>query len=810
VTSPPLVAIALLAAATLGYEVLLTRLFSIIQWHHFAYMMISVAMLGYGAAGTFVTLSQRFLCAHFAPVFIVAAAAFGITAVAGFLIAQQIAFDPLELLWDPQQPLRLLAVYALLFLPFFCAATCTCLTFTRFGGQAHRVYACDLGGAGVGCLGILALLFVVTPTQALIVLGVTGGVAAVAAMKPCGFSPRALPAALFGAVLAGVLALPSEWAELHPSPYKELSQTLNISGMRIVAERSSPLGVVTVVESSRIPFRHAPGQSIASTHEPPAQLAIFTDGDAMSALNRYDGRRAPLAYLGDLTSAAPYSLRDHPRVLVLGAGAGADVLQALYHEAAAVDAVELNPQLVHLVEHRFAAFSGKPYSEPAVRVHVAEARRFIASTADQYDLIAVALLDPFGAAAAGLHALSESYLYTVEALDGYLERLAPGGLLAITRWVTLPPRDMLKLVATAAAGLERNGVAQPGRQLALIRGWRTATLLVRNGAFTDSEIAALKAFCRARSFDVDYFPGIRPDEANRYNVLDRSWYHDGTVALLGPARDTFLDQYKFDVGPATDDRPFFFRFFKWRTLPELLALRERGGLPLLEWGYPVLIATLIQAAVAGALLIILPLLITRGPAAGDALGLTRARVAVYFLALGCGFMFIEIAFIQKFILFLGHPLHAVAVVLFAFLIFAGLGSRYTGRRQPVIAAPARTATRPVLAIGLLALLYIAVLPRAFAYLMPQTDAVRIVLSAGLIAPLAFAMGMPFPLGVARLAERAPALIPWAWGVNACASVVAAILATVLAIHVGFDAVVALAVAMYTLAAAVGQRLLSGS
>ena len=808
-TSPPLAAIALIAAAALGYEVLLTRLFSIIQWHHFAYMMISVAMLGYGAAGTFVALSQRFLCARFAPVFVAAAAAFGITAVAGFLIAQQIAFNPLELLWDPQQPLRLLAVYALLFVPFFCAATCTCLTFTRFGGQAHRIYACDLGGAGVGCLGILGLLFVLTPMQALIVLGATGGVAAVAAVKPCGLSARVLPAVLFGAVLAGALALPPEWAELRPSAYKELSQTLTVSGMRIVAERSSPLGVVTVVESSRIPFRHAPGQSIASTHEPPPQLAIFTDGDAMSALNRYDGRRAPLAYLGDLTSAAPYHLRDHPRVLVLGAGAGADVLQALYHEAAAVDAVELNPQLVDLVEHQFAAFSGKPYSVPAVRVHIAEARRFIASSAEQYDLIAVALLDPFGAAAAGLHALSESYLYTVEALDGYLERLAPDGLLAITRWVTLPPRDMLKLVATAADALQRDGVAQPGRQIALIRGWRTATLLVRNGAFTDREIAALKAFCRARSFDVDYYPGIRPDEANHYNVLDRSWYHDGAVALLGPARDTFLDQYKFDVGPATDNRPFFFHFFKWRTLPELLALKERGGLPLLEWGYPVLIATLIQAVVAGALLILLPLLFTGGPATGSAVGLTRARVAVYFLALGCGFMFIEIAFIQKFILFLGHPLHAIAVVLFAFLIFAGLGSGYAGRQQPVI-APAHTVIRPVLAIGLLALLYIAVLPRAFAYLMPQSDAIRIALSVGLIAPLAFAMGMPFPRGVARLAERAPALIPWAWGANACASVVAAILATVLAIHVGFDAVVALAVATYTLAAAAGQRLLGGS
>ncbi len=806
---PPLFAIALLAAATLGYEILLIRLFSIVQWHHFAYMMISVAMLGFGAAGAFVAPAQRFLRAHFAPAFLVAATAFGITAVAGFLLAQQVAFNPLELLWDPAQPLRLLAVYALLLVPFFFSATCTCLTFAQFGAQAHRVYACDLAGAGIGCLAILALLFLLTPMQALIAIGVTGCVAAAAAVGPCGLSSRVLPAILPGAALAMAFALPAEWTAPRPSPYKELAQTLAVSGMRIVAERSSPLGALTVVESSRIPFRHAPGLSIASPHEPPPQLALFTDGDAMNAINRFDGGREALAFLGDLTSAAPYSLRARSRVLVLGAGAGADVLQALYHEAATVDAVELNPQVVDLIEQQFATFSGKPYSAPGVRVHIAEARRFIASGAESYDVVTVALLDAFGATAAGLHALSESYLYTVEAFDDYLARLKPGGLLAVTRWVTLPPRDMLKLVATAATALEHAGVAEPDRQLALIRGWRTATLLVRNGAFTADEIATLKAFCEARSFDLDYFPGIRPDEANRYNVIDRSWYYDGAIALLGPARERFVDQYKFNISPATDDRPFFFHFFEWRTLPELMSLKERGGLPLVEWGYPVLIATLIQATAAGALLILVPLFFIPRAAVARAGAPSRAGVALYFLALGCGFMFIEIAFIQKFILFLGHPLLAVAVVLFAFLIFAGLGSRYAGRRQS-LAAPARSIARPVLAIGTLALLYIAASPRAFAHFIAQPDAVRIALSVGMIAPLAFAMGMPFPRGMAGLAARAPALIPWAWGINACASVVAAVLATVLALHVGFDVVVALGVVIYAFAVPAGRRLVDNS
>ena len=243
-----------------------------------------------------------------------------------------------------------------------------------------------------------------------------------------------------------------------------------------------------------------------------------------------------------------------------------------------------------------------------MRVHVGEARGFVARHGGRFDLIEVALLDAFGASSAGLYALAESYLYTVEALDAYLQHLEPGGMLAITRWIDLPPRDMMKLFGTAVAALERRGVPEPGRQLALIRSWKTATLLVKNGAFTPAEIAAVGEFCRARSFDADYYPGMRPEATNRYNVLDASYFHDGALALLGTDREAFVERYKFAIAPATDDRPHFFHFFRWRTLPELVARKGQGGLPLIEWGYPVLIATLLQATAAVLLLIVLPLL----------------------------------------------------------------------------------------------------------------------------------------------------------------------------------------------------------
>jgi SAM-dependent methyltransferase len=774
--APPLFAVALLSAAAMGYEVLLTRLFSIIQWHHFAYMMISVALLGYGAAGTFVALVQRPLLARFDAVFAGGAVLFGISAVAGFSLAQRVGFNPLEILWDPGQPLRLLVIYGLLFVPFFCAATCVCLTFTRFAGEPHRIYSFDILGAGTGSLGILAALFLLTPTDALKLLGALGFAAAALALVRGGTPSRRLAAVLLTAAMVVPIVIPADWISLRPSEYKELSQTLHIDGTRIVAERSSPLGLVTVVESARVPFRHAPGLSLNATMEPPPQLAVFTDGDGLSALTRYDGRREPLAYLDLLTSAVPFHLLERPRVLVLGAGAGADVLQAIYHGARTIDAVELNPQIVDLVQRRFADFSGAPYSAPGVRIHVGEARGFVASHRDRFDLIQVALLDAFGASSAGLYALSESYLYTVEALQEYLQRLEPGGLLAITRWVNLPPRDILKLFATAVVALERNG-APAAQQLALIRGWKTATLLVKNGAFTPADIAALREFCRARSFDVAYFPGVDAAETNRYNVLDQRDFHEGALALLGADRETFIERYKFSIAPATDDRPYFFRYFKWRTLPELLALKERGGLPLLEWGYPVLIATLVQAFVASVLLILLPLgAIARRTEDGAMPPVSVVRVAAYFLSIGFAFMFVEIAFIQKFLLLLSHPLYAVAVVLCSFLLFAGLGSRYSGRlRMDDGKVFRRPVTGAVAAIGAFSLIYLVVLPEFFRLLMPLPDALKILLSIVLIAPLAFAMGMPFPLGLARTAGGAPFLVPWAWGVNGCASVVAAIL-----------------------------------
>jgi SAM-dependent methyltransferase len=804
-------AIALLSAATLAYEVLLLRLFAIVQWHHFAYMAISIALLGFGASGTFLFLAQRWLRPRFVAAFATNAAAFGITAMAAFILAQRLPFNALELIWAPRQLLWLPVLYLLLAVPFFAAANCIGLAFAHFRDGIGRVYAWNLSGSGVGALGLLGLLHLIPPETALrLIAGLGLGAAALASLAAGRRSVR-IAAGIAAAAVALPLATPSSWTALRLSPYKGLSMALSVPGAEVLSQSSSPLGLLTVLGNARIPFRHAPGLSLNNEVEPPAQIALFTDGEGPTAITAFRGDLAAFAYLDFMTSALPYHLIEEPRVLVLGAGGGSDVLQALYHGAAAVDAVELDPRMVHLIAGTHRAFAGDLYAHPRVQAHIAEARAFVTGSPGRWDLIQIPLLDSFAAAGAGVHGLSESYVYTVEALREYLRHLEPDGYVAITRWLKLPPRDSLKLFATAREALELEGAAQPGRRLVLLRGWGTVTILVRNGTIGAGEAAAVRAFARERGFDIAWLPGLAAEEANRENVLQEPWFFEAARALAGPGRDDFLDSYKFDIRPTTDDRPYFFDFFRWRSLPEFLELRTQSGAALVEWGYPILFATLVQAALLSVVLILLPLRLRRAYA-GRSSG--RWRVMTYFLLLGLAFLFVEIAFIQRFVLFLGHPIYAVAVVIAGFLAFAGLGSGLAPRFAGAVAASPWSRLTPigaaVIAISAIALLYVLALPPIFARLMALHEAARITLSLALIAPLGFFMGMPFPLGLTRVSAQVPALVPWAWGVSGCFSVISAILATVLAIHFGFTIVILLAAILYLAAAAVFRAPLIGA
>ncbi len=792
-------ALALLSAAILAYEVLLVRLFAIVQWHHFASMAISIALLGFGASGTMLALWQERLRPHVGPVFLVGALCFALLAPAAFLLAQTLPFNALAIVWEPSQLLYLPLIYLLLALPFFFGASAIGIVFIARSAEIGRLYAVNLLGSAAGALGILGLLFLLMPSEALRVIAVLAALAA-------GLAALSLPSPIWrrvslsaaGLALLLALLLPASLFALKMSPFKSLSSGLQVEGAEVLQERSGPLGLLTAVESQRVPLRYVPGLSLTSDALPLPQIALFQDGDALSAITRFDGDVSRLAYLDQTSDALGYHLTRQPSVLLLEPGGTDAVLQALFHGARPIDLVEPDGNRLRMIGEDFAEETGQLFHRPEIKTHLATARSLAAVSQEQWDLIMLPVLG--GGTAMGLR---ETYGVTEEAIGTYLDRLAPEGWLSLTAWLDLPPRQSLRLLSTLISALKNAGVAEPAERVLLIRGLTTVTILAKKSAITAGDIEEAEAFARARSFDLDAYPGMAADEANLVNILDGPYFFEAAKALSGDEAQDFVAAYKFDITPATDERPFFFDLTKWRSLPELLAISRTGGGGLLELGSLILLATLLQAGLLSALLILAPLWFRRRAWRP---GRPRWRVAGYFLALGLGFLFVEIAFIHTFTLFLGHPLYAVGLVLTGFLLFAGLGSAATKPLEAWLLSASRRAPSPiVLAVTVilaLALLYLLLLPFLFAELIHLGESWRALIALVLIAPLAFAMGMPFPIGLRRVGMTAPELLPWAWGINGCASVMSALLASLIAMQVGITVVILAALLLYALAALV--------
>jgi hypothetical protein len=799
-----LAGVTVLSAAILAFELVLTRLLAIAHWHHFTPMVISLALLGFGASGTFLSLVHARVRRRFSAFFVGNATGFAAAAPLAVWLVQRIPFNALELVWDARQLAWLSLVYLVLAVPFFLGANAVGLALSHYRAEVGRVYGADLVGAALGSVGLLLALSLLDPqawTRAILVLGMLA--AALAALP--GLPPRRRwHAALLPVVgLACSVSLPGSWSALEMSPYKGLSQALAVTGARLTVERSSAISIVHVVENDRVPFRLARGMGLGSRVPPPEQAALFRDGDGATPINRVDANDAPPAYLDQLTSALPYHLVPAARsVLVLGAGAGEPVLQALAHAPRRVDAVELDGAVIDIVRNEYAAYSGRIYEHPAVHLHVADPREYLARATHRYDVIQLALPDASAASAAGVSALDAARTFTVEGVEAALDRLTETGVLAYTAGVRLPPRAELRLFATAVAVLERRGVPDPGARLALIRGWGTATLAVSARDWLPQQLEAVRAFAATRGFDLAHLPGLGPAETNRHNRLERPVYHEAAGALLGDGRARFLERYKFELRPVSDDRPYFFSFLKLGHLPELLELRARGGVALLEVGQLLLLAAIGVAVVASIALILAPLLLHRRRGEVRVLPIRgRGAVLCYFALVGFGFMGLEIALINVFARWLHHPVHTVATVLGALLLFAGLGSLRV-RGDPGEAGPHRAiAGIAILSLGLAALpplldLAGTGLPRAF----------RMGATAGVLAPLAFLMGMPFPIGIRRLGRCAEGTVPWAWGINGCASVVGVMLASLVALEAGTRVLLGCASLSYLAALAAWRHL----
>lgn len=768
-----------------------------VHWHHLVTTTISLALLGYGVSGSFLALAGERLRTGFRTAFLINAVLFAAASVGCVILAQRLAFDPQALAWEFEPLWGLALTYLLLALPFFAAANCVGLALWRFPAQIPRLYGADLLGAGLGVLLLLLVLSLLPLGNALVAVGAVGLITA--GWAAVSFAWRRLAVVLGIGVLAMLAGL---WGrvEIQPSAYKDLARALDVLGAEVERRVSGVTGRVTVVANRQVPLRSAPGMSLQARALPPEQLAVFVDGDAHGTLLRLpveDGpeRDRSLAFLRDLTSALPYALLDRPRVLILGAGSGLAVLQARAHDARAVVAVESNPLLVELVCDPAADWSAALCRDPRIEWRAYDARAYLAERPTAFDLIVLSA----EAERVGLNSQHETFGLTVEAFAAYLDHLNPGGLLAVDGATRLPPRLAPRMAATAAEALRRRGAAEPEPHLAMIRGWQRFALVASIDPLSPEQLSRIRSFADQRGFDRVWLPDIQADEVNRYQQLGEPWFHAGVRDLLTATDASDLDEH-YRLSPATDDRPFPYRFSPWSELLDRFTRAPSTRTASVDLGLLLGAATLLLAVVASLVLILLPLLFRRRAAVAPADRRSEAgwrwRTLAYFGLIGLAFLFVEIAWIHRLQRFLGQPIYATAFVLAVFLVFAGLGAAWSQRR-PSGSRKGRL-TLVVIGIALLSLAYLAGLDAVLERLAYLQLPLRALVTVGVLAPLAFAMGVPFPLGLQRLSLDAEPLVPWAWGINGCASVISAAAAPLLAMEIGFSGLVLTGVVCYLL------------
>jgi hypothetical protein len=769
--APIYLGLVLLSAAAIAFEVTLTRLFSVTQWYHFAFLAVSVALLGYGASGTALSLVPSWSRPPVARRASTAATVFAVGVIAAYLCLNYLPFDSYRIAWERIQLLYLVLYYLALAVPFFCAGLVIALLLAAHPQRAARLYAASLLGSAAG--GLLPAAFLPWLGEGIVLLIASFGLFAALAFRFRISFTRAL--LLAGGCLLLLLAwnLPPIF-RLQLSPYKGLSQVLRFPDAEVVLREWNAFSRVDRVASSAI--RSAPGLSLSYPGQLPKEDGLFVDGGDMSPVL---GPRDPNGFTDYLPVALPYQLRPAARALLLEPRGGLDVQVALSQGATSLVAVEANPLVVQAAE--------EAYDSERVDVRMEDGRSYAHRSSETFDVVHLALGDAYRPLTSGAYGLGERYDLTVEAFEDYLARLEPGGLLVVQRWLQLPPSETLRVGVAAVEALRRAGVEDPAAQLVVLRGLQTGLVLVKNGAFEPYELERIRSFSRQQGLDLVALPGMEEAEANQYNVLAEPLYFRAFQQLLTDP-DVLFSEHPYNVQPTTDDRPFFFHFFKWTQSRAVLEQLGKTWQPWGGSGYFVLVALLGVALLASVALIVLPL----GFAKRGAIEMKgpKAKVLIYFGLLGIGFLFVEIPLMQRFILFLGQPIYAFTAVLAALLFFSGLGSLAAVKLSP-------RSTLPLL-VGVI-LLYPLGLPLLFEAMLGAPLIVRFLVTCLSLAPLGFLMGVPFPGGLEWLRIRAPGLIPWAWAINGCASVLASILAAMIALSTGFSWVLAAGAMAYGLA-----------
>ncbi len=768
----------LLAMSVLILEVALTRVFSFIMFHHFTYLVIGIAMLGFGAAGTYLTIrkvspdaarEQDFLARN--------AWLFGLAAIAAVVLIPRVHFFPLDMYFrgDYSNLLSLLLIIMLTGLPFFFGGTCIAWIISRAGRAINLVYFADLTGAASGCLLALVLISHLGGMATCFAVGALAMFVAV--MSSAQRRGRRLIGLVVTLSLTAGLAY-SEFLPMYAPPYKQMFRKENL----IELVRWHVITRLDVTRPVEVYYSFGGALSQQYQGEPELVRVIYQDASALTGIIHPTGTPQQTEALGYYLQGAPYVVKKNAATLVIGCGGGVDILIALYHGAQHVVGVDINPHMIELLE-RYADFAGRVHERDDVELVVSEGRHFLTRDEREFDVIQLSGVDTFSALSTGAYALSENFIYTREALEGYLEHLKPGGIVNFSRPLFTPPRETLKLAATAAEALERLGVERPADHVLILAGhgqtapspW--AQTMVKRTPFTLGEVERLTHWAEALGF---------------YVVCDPFTERDGELDRLLRAsraeRDELVTSHRLNIQPATDDQPFFFQFYRWADLFRM-DLRGQGGtrppLALL-----VLLGTFGQVAVLSAVFVLYPLYRRRLPSARAG---GRAGVFTYFAALGLGFILVEIALLQKLTVFLGGPAYSMSITLFTILLASGIGS-FISRRWASTPFRLLAVVVPLLAAAIVgeALL----LGRVVGSLMHLSHALRALAAVIAVAPMGLLMGMPFPAGLRHVDSRRPELNPWAWGINACATVMGTVVCILISAALGFSTALLAAALIY--------------
>lgn len=765
--------IGVFSAAVLLFQVTLTRLFSIAQFYHFAFLVVSLALLGFGASGTILAVGPRLRVARLRWWY---ALLFAPATVIAYLILNRWSFDSYAIAWDRTQVARLLGNLFCLAVPFTVAGLLIGGYLSDPTLSAGPVYGANMIGSALGAASA-PLLLAWLGGERIIVL--CGALAALAALLLAGPTALALDRALrwvglltLALCLAGVLVPPAA-LDIQPSPYKTLSYFRRNPDARLEAPRTNAYSRLDVVHSPAI--HSAPGLSMTYFNAPPPQIGLLLDGDNLMPV--LDARAAPPEFAAAMPAAIPLSLFESPEVLILGAGGGMDVWIALNHGASSVEAVEANGLIVDALRGDLRAWSGLA-ADPRVDLVHREPRTFARQSDRRFDLVQLALTDTYRPVTSGAFSLTENITMTVEGFRDYLGLLRPGGLLVVTRWLQNPPSEELRTLGIIIEALD---AGEPAAHVVAFRSFQTVTFLVKNEPFTPEDVGRILAAAERLKYDMVSAPDLPPETVNRFARLPEPIYYETFRALLTAAdRDAFYAAYDFDVRPPTDDHPFFFHFFKWRQTPDILDHLGRTWQPFGGSGYFVVVALLVFALAAALGFVVLPVaFVPRFRRAIRAAGGTGSlRIVAYFGSLGLAYLLIEVAAFQQFVLILGQPTLAIATVLATLLLFSGIGSTVSDR-LPWAGALA--------ALAILVLLWPWIMGWSREALLSLPLAARWPLSVMLLAPLGWLMGVPFARGLG-VVRRVPDLVPWAWAINGGASVVSAVLAVLIALSLGFSAV----------------------